>query len=272
MEFNAHTFAKSWLSVAVAAGDDKERPALHRTTLMEEYDDGVRLVSTDGYLLLRAWVPFLDRPPQIAEPPLDELPNSVAVCADKDGRVKSLMAYTLNQTRDEDNEVWLSTEIVQDDDDVQATLEGLAASRIKMQVLSRYAEAIESPIYEGTFPNWRPLFAGHVWHSTPIVGLSAYTIGKMAKLASLWGKASVEFLLGGKVGVTRINIVNTGGDHVNVDGLVMPIRLATDVPESAEVAVESEIDDFRGALDAWLAATLQPTTDDDPADPADDAE
>lgn len=271
MRFNAYILAKSWQSVALASADDDGRPALYRSTLIEEFEFGVRLVATDGYVLFRAWVPFEGREDE-EQPPLSDLPVSVAVCADRDKRVLGLMKYLVSHTKDDkaETDVTVDVSIVEGDDQAKGTLEGLAGSQIRMHVTSAYDEAIESPVFEGAFPNWRPLWEGHLWTSTARFGLSAHTLTKLGKLSAIWSKSDVEFRLGGKVGVAKV-LVNA--PEVTVDGLVMPIRLVSEVPESDEVTVESEIAQFAEALDDWLADVLEPPMsgdDDDEAPPPPD--
>ena len=267
MRFNAHTLSKSWLSVAIAASDDDARPVLHRTTLVEEFDEGVRLVATDSYLLLKAWVPFADLDDDPDEPPIDELPTSVAICADRDKRVLALMKYLQTVTKDEleDTHVRVDFEITKTD--VESTLEGIAPSAIRMHVSTRYDEAIESPVFEGVFPNWRPLMRGHVWTQTALFALGTLTITKLGKLSALWKHAAIEFKLGGKVGVARILVGDSG-----VEGLVMPVEMKSDVPESVEVTIESEVEEFAEALDDWLDDLLRTRAADDDEEGADDDE
>lgn len=266
MEFDAYNLSRAWLSVAVAAADNDDRLALYRTTLIEEFDHGVRLVATDANVLLKAWVPFLGFP-DAHEPPLSDMPVSVAVCSDRDRRILGLMKYLAGVTKDT-YDVVVDVEIVEGDHETQGTLEGFAASQIRMHASTRYDEAIESPLFEGVFPNWRPLWEGHVWTHTAIVGMSAHTIGKLGKLAGVWGKSNIEFLLGGKVGVIKVLLQHDGeyDGGLLVEGLVMPIALTSQVPESAEVAVEAQIEAFADALDDWLAQVTR-MAEPEPEDP-----
>ena len=56
MLFSGQLFAQAWRSVAIAASDDPDRPALFRATNIELHPDGMRIVATDSYLMLHAWI------------------------------------------------------------------------------------------------------------------------------------------------------------------------------------------------------------------------
>lgn len=92
--FDATLLGKGWLSVAIASSTDKERPVLHRTVYVEHFPEGVRLLATDSYVFLRAWVPELDSENE-PEPGLDEVPVSTAIAIDPDGRAVGFMRYAL---------------------------------------------------------------------------------------------------------------------------------------------------------------------------------
>mgnify|MGYP002132855720 CR=1 FL=1 len=59
MKFDVPNLARGWLSVAQASANDKDLPTLHRTIALEVFPNGLRLVATDRYILLSAWVPDL---------------------------------------------------------------------------------------------------------------------------------------------------------------------------------------------------------------------
>jgi|tagenome__1003787_1003787.scaffolds.fasta_scaffold18938646_2 hypothetical protein len=59
MDIPLRPLAKAWQATQIAASDDEARPVLHRTALVEVFEDhGLRMVSTDSFVLVRAWVPF----------------------------------------------------------------------------------------------------------------------------------------------------------------------------------------------------------------------
>lgn len=248
--YNAWEFSRGWASVALAQSNDAARPALYRTTLIEEYPTGVRLVSTDSYLLLKAWVADADNY-GAPEPLAEELPDRVAICTDRDQRVLAMMKYAQQLTRGDGADTpTLITFEIGDLSGVGNTLEGMNRSSVKFRLSESYDERIESPLFEGVFPNWRPLWLGHRWKPTQIIGLGADAIGRLGKLSSLWGKASIEFELGGSIGVAKLKI---NAPDVIVSGLIMPVTLTREVPASEEV----EDQQLGDALDSFFAEVLR---------------
>lgn len=93
MRFDAPTLARAWLSVAQASSSDKDLVTLDRTVAIEEFPTGVRLVATDRYVLLTAWVPDLGAYYEPREPGLDEAPDRTVITKDSDGRGRGLLGY-----------------------------------------------------------------------------------------------------------------------------------------------------------------------------------
>lgn len=95
----AKRLAAAWTSVFVAAGQDPANFLLYRTVAVEVFpDEGVRLVATNGGLLLRVFVPELalvdeDGDMAYAEPAADEAPAATVVVRDLSKRVLGLMKY-----------------------------------------------------------------------------------------------------------------------------------------------------------------------------------
>ena len=98
LRFDAATLALAWLSVAQASGSDANLPTLDRTVALELYPDGVRLLATDRYVLLTAWVPTVSARDEEA-PHVSELPTRTVVTQDADRRGKGLLEYALKLTR-----------------------------------------------------------------------------------------------------------------------------------------------------------------------------
>lgn len=261
MDFNAWNFARSWASVALAQANDKSRPNLHRSTLIEIFPEGVRLVSTDGYVLLKAWVPTDDG--DEPEPGSDVLPDDTALCADPDLRVLGLMKYAQQITKQDGDDTMVTITMgfgEMSETGRQGTLDGMTQASVWFRLGQEYDERIETPRFQGEFPNWRPLWFGHKWSPTSLVGFGADGILRLGKLSALWDKSTIEFALGGSNGVARVSIQ---APNVNVDGLVMPVRLTGDrgpVPVSDE-GLDVEYGD---ALDEFLASVL--AEEDEPVD------
>ncbi len=258
MQFNAWVLGRSWHSVALACGNEEKRPALYRSTLIEMYGEGIRLVATDGYLLLKAWVPVLgyDDP----EPGADVLPDEVAICSDPDQRVLGLMKYAQQMTKQDGEDTPVSITLgfgEMSDASTQGSFEGMTQASVWFQMNNAYDERIETPRFEGAFPEWRALWFGHDWKPTGLIGFGADGILRLGKLSALWDKASIEFALGGQNGVAKISINATG--DVNVSGLVMPVKLSEETVnampsmEGIDLIIES---DYGDVIDDFLASVL----------------
>ena len=94
MRFDAPTFARAWLCVRQATATKDDAAVLSKTVAVEEFDHGTRLVATDRYMLLTAWVPRL-RPPEApdyraAEPGIAEVPNLLRVFSFRSTPVTSM--------------------------------------------------------------------------------------------------------------------------------------------------------------------------------------
>lgn len=266
LRFNAWNLARSWASVALAQSEDDGRPVLYRTTLIEMFETGIRLLSTDTFVLLKAWVPNVDNP-DATEPLIEELPDSVAICRDLDHRVLGLMKYVQKITKDDgiDTRVTMEFAIGEQEGSEQNSLEGMSASTVHFRIVEKYDESIETPTFEGVFPNWRPLWFGHKWAPASTIGFGAHGILRLGNLSKLWDKATIQFELGGNVGVAKIKI--EGPSDVNVTGLVMPTgrpgEEQGDVPESNEAVIEGEMREFSEAFDDWYTELLRTEEVDD---------
>ena len=104
IEVPSRRLARAWQASLFAAADDEARPIIHRSVLIEIYDDhGVRLVSTDSYVLAHIWVP-LDKLGDNLEPEVAELPDSSVVVSDADKRGLGLLQYMRKLYRKEEDE------------------------------------------------------------------------------------------------------------------------------------------------------------------------
>jgi hypothetical protein len=246
MMFDARHLARGWLSVALAASNDAERPALFRTVAVESFPEGVRLVATDSYVLLTAWVPCLDDD-LAPEPEVDESPMVTAVVMDPHGRARGLLGHLLGvankNRRDADMEddgevvpVKLSLGVVTNADKAAPTFEGLEAKYAAIEHPDH--ERLKLRTYEGSFPNWRALFVHHEATSTDAIALNPEVIGRLAKLGKLWPGCPLVWHFGGELGAAAVHVARAENP---VAGLVMPVRwnLERNRPE-AEVRAEEE--------------------------------
>lgn len=267
-EFNAWSLAKAWNSVALAQSTDRDRPTLYRTTLIEQYPEGIRLIATDSFVLLKAWVPDVDNRGAV-EPAQDVEPEESMVCMDRDRRIQGLMSYAMKQTADDGQETRHTMSMVLGTvrPESQIQLSGMAQASVSFHFGSEYDERIESPIFDGAFPPWKGLWYAHEPAETAMVTFGANGFLRIGKLSALWDKASIRFVLGGIFGVCKFYV---DAPDVNVEGLAMPIAPADAVPPSAE-GIHST---FGEQLEQWLesvAATEEPSGEPHNLDPDSDA-
>lgn len=229
MRFRARDLARAWRSTAVASGTDKERPALLRTVLVEQFSHGVRLVATDSRVLLMSWCPtatFLDEAgdDSVLAPELDEVPLATAVAIDSHGRAKGFMAHAqqiaavaFDETAAE-LEISLDLGVVLDEDDV-TRLAGFDTTWCVMEMEGR--ERLQLRLFDGPFPDWRPLFAESRSFRTRHVALDLEVMDQLAKLAKIHDGAKLGWHLAGPERPARVEVLHARPEVV---GLVTPGR------------------------------------------------
>lgn len=211
-------FARGWLSVAIAASTDDGRPALNRTVAVEVYPEGLRLIATDSYMLLRSFVP--NRHHDIDdEPPLDEAPIATAVIMDPHGRGKSLLNHALALTKaagehGDAPDVRLRLGVV---DSQPGAFAGLEATGAVLELDDKDTERLRLTCYEGTFPTWRNLTVTPDPAGT--IALNPDIAARLGKLGKLHPSALLRFTWGGDRKVAAVAL--TAAEPA-VEGLVMP--------------------------------------------------
>lgn len=230
MIFDAATLARGWLSVALASGADDAVPALFRTLCLEEFSTGLRLVATDSYILLRAWVPGAHAEEFVPEPTDDEAPVSTTVVIDPHGRAKALLAHLLKLTSAKDalpEEVQLNAAASFDDDPVPS-LAGLEARWVTMEHPDH--ERLRLQTYEGAYPNWRKVLAGFESKKTSAIALNPELLGRLVKLEKFHAGAPLRWRFGGE---NRMALVEVPSEPF-VSGAAMPVRWDFDRNAPAE--------------------------------------
>jgi hypothetical protein len=244
--FDGATLARGWLSAAIASGSDGGIPVLDRTVLIEEHLDGVRLIATDKYVLLRAWVPNLDDR-GASEPGLDELPDEVAVAIDPHGRGKGFFGHVLKLAREaekaaqDEPTVGMTLGVVEQfGDEDRPVFAGMETRYVDLTLPG--TERLRLPIFEGVYPDWRALLTGFEAIETKRVALTPDMAGRLGKLGKIHGgEAPLFFAWGGEQKAARVHV---GLSWPAVDGLVMPCRwdLERNAPEPA-ATVDSDPDE-----------------------------
>lgn len=231
MRFDARTFARAWLSVAQASSADKDIPTLNKTVAIEEYLHGVRLVATDRYVLLTAWVWNIDTDTN-DEPEVDEAPGRTVVAADEDGRGKSLLGYVLSlASRDEhytegDIEIRLQFDarLPAGEAGDAETLEGMEPIYTVFDVPD--TEKVWVPVMQASYPDWRPIVFGHVAESTDKIEFNPELVERACKVRK-WSFGSLRWQFGGS---DKAALIEFPDSDPHVSGVVMPRKWLEDEP------------------------------------------
>lgn len=235
MKFDAAVFAKAWLSVALASSTDKELPTLHKTVAIDVYDNGIRLLATDRYLLLTAWVPDLDSPSD-AEPLIEEAPHRTVVAFDGDGRAKGLLNYALTLWRRKLN----GEGAIADGDEIEIVIEFdqrmpiEAAEQTFAGMESRYVvldvpdtERVWLEVVEAVYPDWRPLVREHTPETTKVIHLAPERLGRLGQLGK-YVFGPIAWTFGGAERAALLRAGDPDLDGFEVEGVVMPTRWITE--------------------------------------------
>lgn len=253
--FDAEILARGWLSVVLAASKDDARPAL--TGLhVEFFAHGVRLVATDSYMLLRSWVPRGDAD----EPELDEAPLFTATALDPYGRGVGLMRHMLAIATAKDAPPYDIRLSVGADprSDEEPALAGLERQYVIVDIPDQ--EILTLPLYEGDWPDWRPLWVSFRAETTSQVHFSPEMIvARLGKLGKLHPSAVIGWRFGGPA---RAALVDLAPATPAVFGLVMPTKVSlpgltpTPEPDDDEEALLRDIVD--ATVDEVNAGALGP--------------
>lgn len=199
MRFDGPTFARAWLAVSHAAGTDPDAYHLYRAVEIEEYEQGVRLTSVNGFLLLTAWVPNLahtvahdaEEGQDAPEPDVDEAPLGTYVAIDSDHRAKGLLGYVLKLLAQHDKLIRNRVGLVElaldlaadrpDADGDDQPLVGMEFDYVALVIPD--AEQVVLRVLDAGFPSWRTSIADHTATSTRKVRLNPEVIGRLTGVA-----------------------------------------------------------------------------------------
>lgn len=262
MRFDAPTLAHAWLAVAQAASAEKDLPILRKTVAIEEHTRGVRLVSTDRFVLLTAWVPEIEFHYDSA-PAFDESPIRTVIASDVDGRGRSLLGYVcalVNRDYPEDDYTPGQLEVEVGFDarmpagtGAPETLEGLEPTYTVLQV--RDVEKVYLPVIEGVFPDWRAIASSFAPATTSSVALNPEVVERLAKVR----KHAAGPLLWEFGGAGKAALVEYSNSDPLVHGVVMPMR-DPDKEDEQPSEPTSNVIDLRTASGVITAADLDGAT------------
>lgn len=187
--------ARAWLAASSAATNDAERPALHRTTLVEVFGTGVRMSATDGHWTAAAWCGDPEEPGDPIEsvplppPERGEMPDTAVPVVDHEYRIRDLMAFVARRTQkvdDEHPDIPLTITITRDRDEVVPTLDPLF-DRDRVDVQIPGVEQVAGHVNDIEYPNVARLHWQHDQADTTAldrVQLSPDLLRKLAKACS----------------------------------------------------------------------------------------
>lgn len=215
---DARTFARAWKSCALASGKDKERPVLDRTVAIESYPSGVRLIATDGYILLHSWVGLEGA----KEPARKSKPKVTVVARDLHGRAVGLASHIINITAEEDAPILdLRLVLGLDDEDEPGTFSGLDRTVVTLEIPDQ--ERLKLPIVESPYPDWRQLLSGFTPVTTDAIALHAERLERIAKLGKIHAERPIRWKFGGEDRMALLDVVDA---EPSVSGCVMPLRMS----------------------------------------------
>lgn len=245
MRFDAPTFARAWQSVALASSTDKDLPQLNRTMAIEEYTNGVRLVATDRFILLTAWVPSTDTRTDV-EPGFDEAPDRTVIARDADGRGKSLLGYVLTlANRDEHKfsepgeglvlSVTFDVRLPAGMEGSDATLEGLEPRFVVLDLPD--TERVWLETIESVYPSWRAIVDSFTPETTKTIALHPERLDRLAKLGK-YADGPLAWTFGG---TERAALLDVPLSDPHVSGVVMPVRWITEHDPDPDDAAETSV-------------------------------
>lgn len=209
--------ANSWIPVWCATGQDDNRPVLHRTIAIEWFEgEGLRLIATDSYVLLSAWIGVTEERP---EPHLEQAPDHETVIADHDKRGLGLIRYAAaNAKADKDPDGHYHRIRLTVTEPAGSRRTPALAESLEAQVLAitYEGEVVELPIVESPYISWRSLITGGTPEAPDTIRLSPHVLDVMAKTG-----AAFTWRFAGEAGPIRLDSVD---GTPRLTGIAMPVR------------------------------------------------
>lgn len=233
--FEATALARAWLSVALGASTNaKDPPFIYRAVAIEAFDTGVRLVATDRSMVLTSWVPAIDLDVARSLPPtFDEAPKETIIAMDTGARAAGLLGYALELGADEERaeplQLGLSVGPAPEPETGALAMPGMDRDTLGLEVPGR--EMVRIDLYEGDWPDWRPLLYRFAAKRTTGIALAPAMMGRLAKLKAWQPETPLVCEFGGSNKPIRVRI---GDALFGVDGVVLPARWAFDVDDLTE--------------------------------------
>lgn len=256
MRFDGPTLAHAFLAVFAAANTSKDSPT-YKTLAIREHLYGVRLVATDGKMMLTAWVPNLEN--HYEEPPAwDQEPEQIVVISDADARGRGLAGYVCslaNRYTPADYapgtielEVDFHKRLPAGAAGNQETLEGMEATYAVFSVPD--TEKVYLEIYPIGYPDPGPALAKHVPTRTLDQRLDPELLERLTKVRK-HADGDLRFTFG-----ARSIRVDFPESDPRIRGLLaLPI---TDPAEEPQITTDEEEDPDQTTIDDELGTNLRP--------------
>lgn len=227
--FDAPHLARAWLAVALASAGSKDEVAtLSRTIAVEEFTHGVRLVSTDRFILFTSWVADLANMDGFTEPALDEAPDRTVIVQDPDGRGKGMLAYLLSLCKREDpdglmepgnrREVRIEFDVRLPAGSPDVGFEGMDPTFVYLD--SQDLERVYLPVVDAEYPDWRKVTVGFKAVRTKAIAFTPQMVERVAK-AGKWADGPMVWSFGGP---EKASAVQWPEADPGLSGFIMPRR------------------------------------------------
>lgn len=231
----ARAFGKAWSRVLHAASTDPKDVHYHRTIFVEIFDEGVRLVCTNRYVLLRAWVSTVDADgdPVHPEPDLDAEPRESLFARDVDFRGRGLAKYMADRDLDVDEpgskQLKVALHVGELEDELQPVL-GVDLAQHGL-VIAYTDERVVIPILEGIVPPpWRALYTGFLPGQVEVMTFSTSLFAIIGRLTGASRSVQLD-----TSGPNRPVLFTLLAASPPISGLIAPERTETEPAESDEL-------------------------------------
>jgi hypothetical protein len=240
LDVPSRALGRAWEAVQICASESKSDVPVFRAVHVELFHGhGMRLVSTDRHILVRAWVGFhpLDEGDENMEPDLLEPPDLSFIVADEDRRGLGLLQYiqkVMTAKRIYDAEQWPMVKMTKRRENItdEQTFEGMEVETVHLEWPDH--EEVVLRVVEDKFPDWKPMQLSFEGRSTEKLSFRSSTLKRAAKLAALFPGQTLDWKLSGNVAPVAFTI---GPLH----GFLLPTRSSTDPePTDDEKRVERQ--------------------------------
>ena len=224
INFDAERLSRAWLTVAVACATEGPHS---RQIIVEHYPQlGVRLVGTDGYILLTAFVPD-ETMEEMGDwwPSLDELPEETYVVSDEDKRGLDLLKFAFRTVKPSGSEPKTVTLTIGAHGPEAGQFENMSRKAFSLEFPADdpISESVSLGVIEREVADWRGLFAS-LGSSAPVHEVQLATslvLKRLADIGTHWPTTAVRIEFTGPSRLFRI-VVPQSFYGIEIVGCAMP--------------------------------------------------